>query len=124
MATAKDIMTKNLISIKKDTKVTEAINLMLGKNVSGLPIVNDDKSLLGIISEKDMLQLAFSDSIENEIVATYMTENIVTLDDDTELLDVCECLMTETFKRIPILSNNKLVGIISRRDILKYILEM
>ena len=124
MPLAKEIMTKNLITIRKDCPVFEAIDIMLKNKISGLPVVDDDMGLIGVITEKDLLELAFKKTIEDEKVAEHMSTDVITMDEELDVLDVCECLMTETFKRVPIVSKDKLVGIISRRDILRYILDM
>ena len=115
-------MTTNLVTIKKDTCVRDAIELILKKRISALPVIDDNIALIGIVSEKDLLQLAFYDNIDDVTVTDFMSEDVVTMQKDTALLDICEFFMNNNYKRIPIVSNNKLVGIISRKDMLKYIL--
>lgn len=123
MSTAKDIMTKDVITIKKDTSIRDVIGIILNKRISGLPVVADDMSLEGIISEKDLLQLVFTDSIDEVTVESIMTRDVVTFREDSELFDICDYFMNENIKRVPILSGNKLAGILSRKDMLRYILE-
>ena len=79
-------------------------------------------SLIGIITEKDLLHLSFYDSTDEVTVGDIMTRDVVTMDKDTNLLDICEFFLHNNYKRIPITSENKLVGIISRKDMLKHIL--
>ncbi len=124
MALAKDIMIKELITIREDTPIIEAITVMLQNYISSLPVVDENMRLLGILTEKDVLELSFFNFTNDEKAVDYMDRDIITMNENSELLDVCECLMREGFKRIPILSNGRLVGIISRRDMLKYILAM
>ena len=119
---AQDIMTSDLITIKEDTHVRDAIKLILEKRISGLPVVREDMSLAGIVSEKDFLQLAFYDNIDDAKVADFMTRDVVTAGKDTSLLEICELFMQNNYKRIPVVTDNKLVGIISRKDMLKFVL--
>jgi CBS domain-containing protein len=123
LACAQDIMTKDLITIKETTPVREAIQIILQKKISGLPVVSDDMLLIGIVTEKDLLGLSFYDNVENSTAADVMTREIISMPQETDLLDVCDFFMNNNYKRLPIVCNKKLIGIISRKDILKYILK-
>jgi predicted transcriptional regulator len=122
LATAQDIMVKNILTLKENSSAKEAIKLILDKRISGIPIVKDDMTLSGIITEKDLLQLTFYDTAEEVTVADIMTREVVTMDKDTDLLEISEFFLNNNYKRLPITSSKKLVGIISRKDVLKYIL--
>jgi CBS domain-containing protein len=122
LATAQDIMVKEILTLKENSSAKDAIRLILDKRISGIPIVSDDMTLLGIITEKDLLQLSFYDTTEEVTVADIMTREVITMDKDTNLLEICELFLNKNYKRIPITSGNKLVGIISRKDMLKHIL--
>lgn len=122
LAIAQDIMTTNLITIREDTKARDAIKLILDKRISGLPVVRENMSLAGIVSEKDFLQLAFYDNIDDAKVADFMITEVITAGKDTDLLEICEIFMNNNYKRIPVVDDNKLIGIISRKDMLKYVL--
>ncbi len=124
MANAKSIMTTRVITVKDHTPIREAIEILVDKKISGLPVVNDENKLVGLISEKDLLRLVFTGEVDLGIVADFMTREVVALDEETDLLDVCEYLIDMNYKRIPILKDNRLVGIISRRDMIRYILNM
>lgn len=115
---AKDIMKCAVIVIRKDESVYEAIRLMIGKNISGLPVV-DDTGLVGIISEKDLLKLLFDKEFLPGIVEDYMTREVVSFDEEASARDVCYSLMTNNFRRVPILRRGNIVGIISRADLIK-----
>ncbi len=123
LAIAKDIMTKKIITIKENTSVRDTIKLILEKRISGIPVVDDNMLLVGIISEKDLLQLAFFGNIDDAKVADLMSKDVHTMQEDTDLLEIYEFFTQNNYKRVPILSNNKLVGIISRKDMLKHILD-
>ncbi len=123
MSSAKEIMTRNVITINKDLPVVDAIKLLVEKGISGLPVVSDDMNLLGVVSEKDLLNLVFASNLEGITVEEFMTSEVTSFSEDADLLTICECLMQNNFKRVPILKDGKLTGIVSRRDLIKYILE-
>ncbi len=117
-------MTKRVISVKANTPIYEALKLIATYGISGLPVVEDDMTLIGIVSEKDVLSL-FYDNGDNEItVSDFMTQPPLCFDEDESLLDVCDFLKKNVFRRVPITSKGKLVGIISIRDVIEYILQL
>jgi CBS domain-containing protein len=125
MLRAKDIMTRSLITVTRDTPIYDAVELMVTHGISGLPIVEADMTLVGILSEKDVIKLIFAKGDgESKTVDDFMTEPAVHFDEEECLLDVCDFLRKNIFRRVPITSKEKLVGVISIRDALKYILEL
>ncbi|MHC4887928.1 MAG: CBS domain-containing protein [Planctomycetota bacterium] len=125
MLKAKDIMTENVVSVKKDTPIYEALGLLSEYNITGIPVVRDDMILVGVLSEKDILRLFYAHEDEEEgTVNDFMTQPAVHFDEEESLLDICDCLMNNYFRRVPVTSGGKLVGIISRKDIIDYILRL
>jgi len=124
MLTAKDIMTEDIISVREDTPIYEAVELIVKHGISGMPVVKDDMTLVGIVSEKDLIKLFYGKEGENNRVCDFMTQPAVHFDVDESLLDVCDFLMKNIFRRVPITSKDKLAGIISIKDVLGYILEL
>lgn len=133
MFEAKTIMKTEVVTVKRQTPIYEAINLLVENDITGLPVVNDDMTLAGIVSEKDVLGLLshldalmvvpdLKDSVAS--VEDFMTKDVVSFDKNDDLLDICECLIENSFRRVPITFGGKVVGIISRRDIVGFILEM
>ena len=124
MFTANSVMTKDVITVSQNTPVYEAMRVLVENRITGLPVVSDDMSLLGMVSEKDMLKLLYETHIQDAPVAEVMTREVVSFDENDDVIDVCECLIDNHFRRIPILSEGRLAGIISRRDIIKFILKL
>ena len=125
MIEVKDIMTKNVVCINRNVPVVDAIRLMSKKNITGVPVVEDDMMLLGIISEQDVLRLFHTyDDEKDRTVNDFMTQPAVHFEQEEPLLDVCYCLRDNSIRRVPITSNGKVVGVISRSDILKCILQL
>ena len=122
--TAKDIMIKDVITVKTDTPMHEAMELVAKYDVSGLPVVDDDMTLVGILSEKDMVNLLYTpDNQHEKTVSDFMTQPAIYFDEDKNLLDVCDFLVKNIFRRVPITSNKKLVGIISIKDVIEAVIQ-
>jgi len=116
-------MTTDVVAVKRDTPIGRAIEILVEKNITGLPVVNDDMTLAGMITEKDVLGIIFDLEDESGKVEDFMSKDVVSFDQNEDIIAICECLVNANFRRVPVLSEGKLAGIISRRDIVKYILE-
>ena len=124
MIRAKDIMSTNVISVKKDDSILDAVKLLVENNISGLPVVDDDMNLTGILSEKDVVYLFYEhEQAEDKTVSDYMTHPAVCFDENNALLNVCNFLVKNIFRRVPVTTDGKLVGIISIKDILNSVLQ-
>jgi CBS domain-containing protein len=125
MLRAKDVMSTDVVSITKDCPIFDAVQLMVKKNISGLPVVDEDKNLAGILSEKDVVDLFYEyEQAEGKTVSDYMTNPAVCFDGNNALLNVCSFLEKNIFRRVPVTLDGKLVGIISVQDILKSVLRL
>jgi CBS domain-containing protein len=124
MARAKEIMTPRVISVREDEDIYEAIRMLAANEITGLPVVDADEKLVGVITEKDVLALLYTMQDKPGTVREFMTPNVVCFDQENDLFDVAEALRTSSFRRVPILDHGRLVGIISRRDIIKYMREL
>ena len=125
MLKAKDIMTKNALTVKKDTPIYEAVEAMAKNNITGVPVVEDGMKLVGILTEKDVLNLFYAHEHEkNKTVGDFMSQTVVRFDRNTDLRDICDCLKDSNFRRVPVTSRGEVVGIVSRADIIQYILQM
>lgn len=122
MLKAKDIMTKRVISVKTDTPIYDALKLIASYGISGLPVVEDDMTLVGIVSEKDVLSLFYNNDDDEITVDDFMTQPPIFFDENESILDICDFLRKNIFRRVPITSEGKLIGIISIRDVIEYIL--
>ena len=121
---AKIVMISNVVYIQKQTPIDEAIEILADKNITGLPVVNGDMTLAGVISEKEVMQLLYDNGTMSDIVEDFMTENPLSFEQEDNLIDIAECFMKNNFRRVPITSEGKLVGIVSRRNIIEYILQL
>ena len=125
MVKAKDIMTTHVIWVKKQTPIYEAGGLLIKNEITGMPVVEDDMTLTGIITEKDLLRLYYADEEEkNKTVGSFMTRPAVSYRENESLQSICDFMMINYFRRVPVVSiKGKVVGIVSRPDVLNYILQ-
>jgi len=124
MFKAKSIMSTKLISVKRQMDIYDAIKILADNNITGMPVVNDDMSIAGIITEKDVLGLLYDNAAKGGKVEDYMTKGVVSFNINDNLIDIAECLIKNSFRRVPITDGGKLVGIISRKDLIAYILKL
>jgi len=125
MREAKEIMTKHVICIRKETPIFEALKLMSTNNITGIPVVEEDMTLVGMLSEQDILRLFHTyDDEKDRTVNDFMTQPAIHFEEDELLLDVCYCLRDNSIRRVPVTLNGKVTGVISRSDILKCIIQL
>ncbi len=119
-----EFMATNLITFSPDTPIETAIDTFLSHKISGAPVVDDEGKLVGILSEKDCMKTLFEASYYNNLggyVKEYMSTEVTTIDVNETLSNVADNFMNSRFRRFPILEGEKLVGQISRRDVLRAI---
>ena len=121
MVKASTIMTSSVVTVTAETDIYEAIRTMVANDVTGLPVVADDGALVGIVTEKDVLSLLYNVEDHPGQVQDFMTSDVVAFDHETDVFDVAKQLGNRDFRRVPILDNGKLIGIVSRKDIIRYI---
>ena len=120
-----NIMQTDVISVKKDTSVYKAMELLRENNITGLPVVDNKMHLVGIITEKDVVTLLYAVKNEKAKVKEFMTEEVVSFDLNSSMIEICDCFARNHFRRVPILDDEgRVVGIVSKKDIIAYILEM
>jgi len=119
----RDIMTAGLLTTTLGAPLLEAAEILVAHRLTGLPVVDDSMRLLGILSEKDVLRLLDSSPSRTWRVRDVMTPDVVSVNVDDDLLDACRCLAENSFRRVPVLDRGRLVGIVSRADLILYILK-
>ncbi|MEI6914061.1 MAG: CBS domain-containing protein [Armatimonadota bacterium] len=146
--TAEQIMTRNVTVVKKGTSIEEALKLMANKHVSGLPVVDVDGKLVGVITESDLLLRGqrMGDSGHAPLPGTVspgsdrvseayfkagaatveeaMTPNVIAFEPKSSVADISRVMIQKQINRVPIVSAGKVVGIISRSDIIRSMAEL
>ncbi len=119
---AADIMTTSVITAKKDMVLTDVIALLLRWHISAMPVVDNEDKMIGIVSEIDLVNLTFDGNARDTTVEEVMVTDIVSFSPDTQLADLVQSFSKKHLRRVPILDKGKVVGIVSRRDILREML--
>lgn len=118
----KDYMTTSLINIQSEQQVYDAIKTLLNNRISGAPVVDKNGKLVGVLSEKDCLRIFANGSFHNlpaSIVDDYMSKIVTTVNAETDVFTAADIFLKHTFRRLPVMEGDNLIGIVSRRDILK-----
>jgi len=119
---ASDIMTTNVITAKKDMVLTDVIALLLRWHISAMPVVDNEDKMVGIVSEIDLVNLTFDGNAADTTVEEVMITDVVYFNPNTQLADLVQAFSKKHLRRVPIIENGKIVGIVSRRDILREML--
>jgi CBS domain-containing protein len=119
----REFMNRDLITLSKDQDVFQAIDHILGRRISGAPVVDDDGNFLGIFSEKTAMRVlvaAMYDRVPGTNVGSYMNlDRNRIIDENDSLLDVAHKFQQTPYRRLPVLHGTKLAGQVSRRDVLR-----
>lgn len=118
----KDYMVGDHLAFKPTMNVLDAIHLLLEHELSGAPVVDDRKRLVGFLSEKDCLKIALEASYFDSrggLVSDFMVRDVVSLPGNANLVDAIQLFTTRPFRCLPVVEEDRLIGQLSRRDILK-----
>ena len=119
MLTARDIMTENVVTILPTCSVRSAIELLISEQISGLPVVDENDRLVGIVTEFALLATAYDARITNDSVSKHMTTDVLTVDIDDPVRKVADLFVVQRVRRVPVMDRGRIIGLISRRDVLK-----
>jgi CBS domain-containing protein len=120
--TVRDHMSTDLIAARAEMSVHEAMDLLLEHHVSGLPIIDERGGIIGILTERDCLRVAYAASYYQDLgslVGETMTREVETIDADADIATAIERFLNSPYRRLPVLQGTRLVGQISRRDVLR-----
>jgi CBS-domain-containing membrane protein len=145
MLTAKDIMTKDVVTVKAETSIEELSSLLVKNQISGVPVVDDAGTLYGIVTENDLISrnkrlhiptvisfldaaiyLESSKKFEEEVkrmaatkVGDICARKVVTITEDTTVVDIATIMADKKVHLLPVVKNGKVVGIVGKRDVVK-----
>jgi predicted transcriptional regulator len=121
-ATAQEIMVTKLHVARPEQRVLDVVNMLLKNRISGAPVVDENRMLVGIISEKDCIKAlmrAVHHGVPFSQVSDVMSTKIITISEDTHIMAMSHLFLSHPIRRLPVLRDGKLVGQVSRRDVLK-----
>lgn len=139
----KDVMTKDPIAVQKFENIIRVAHILADKGISGLPVVDKENRVIGVVTQADILAMVgmrkehtFKDFLKHalgepllerkagDIVADIMTTTVVTITSDVSIAKVAQIMDEKKIRRLPVVDGDKkLIGIISRADILKAVLQ-
>lgn len=122
-----DYMTEQLITFTPETELFEAIQVFSKTSVSGAPVVNNRGEMVGLLSESDCLKGILSYTYHEEehggLVGDFMTTAVETIEADADIISISERFIKERRRRFPVLKDGKLIGQVSRKDVLRAVTE-
>ncbi|MGF1615591.1 MAG: CBS domain-containing protein [Gammaproteobacteria bacterium] len=124
---AKDYMSANLVTFTPTMDVLHAIQMLVDRQISGAPVVDETGNLVGVLSQKDCLRVALDASYHGEWggrVSELMSRNVKTVEAETSILEVAEMFMQDEYRRYPVMEDNRLIGQISRHDVLRALITL
>ncbi len=123
MLTAGAIMTTDLVTVRPDASIEDAIEILLNQQISGLPVTDDDGRLVGVITEFALLAVAYDKRVKNHTVSQHMTRDVITVDIDDPISRMADLCIVHRVRRVPVMKDGRLVGVIARRDVLRALVE-
>ncbi len=121
-ALVKDYMARTLITFTPDMDVLEAVHALVTHRIAGAPVVDRTGSLVGVLSEQDCLRVALNagyHGIWGGPVADFMSDKVKTVDANMSIIDLAQLFLDSPYRRFPVMDENRLVGQVSRRDVLR-----
>ncbi len=122
MYQAKDIMNTEVITLREDATIEDAIRTLLQYKISGTPVIDEQHNLVGIISEFQLIEAFYTPEIKREKVRDSMSKDVVTVEKETVLSEIANLFVLHRIRRVPVVYEGKVVGIIARRDLLRHIM--
>lgn len=124
LPTVRDHMDNRHFNLTKQTPILEAVDFLLEHHITGATVVDDDGKLVGLLSEKDCLRL-IARGVDAEMpkgsVGDYMSTELVTVEPDMNIYFAAGIFLSHSMRRLPVVENGVLVGVITRFDILRAI---
>lgn len=121
-----DHMARDVVTLSPEQEVNAAVHVLLKHGVSGAPVVDGDGQLVGMLTEKDCLRAALEASYYRDWgkpVAAYMSRDVITMDPDIDILTACQMFLDGPYRRFPVVDAGRLMGQISRTDVLRALAE-
>ena len=123
--TVREFMGASLVTFNPGQEIKDAIQTLLDHKLSGSPVVDNRGNMVGYLSEKDCLKVALNAAYNDHWggkVADFMTPHVTSVDVDSSMIEIAEMFVNKPFKRLPVVKENRLVGQIHRRDVLRALL--
>ncbi|MBN1459689.1 MAG: CBS domain-containing protein [Armatimonadetes bacterium] len=121
---ASQVMTTALVTATVDMLLTEVMNLLVSHGIGCLPVIDEDRNLLGVITAYDVMNAAASGQADQTTVGDAMSKEVLSFSPEDDLAGIVNACLAKRMHRVPIVKDGKAVGLISRRDIIREILAL
>ena len=118
-----DIMSHPVITVSDDTKMEEAAVILRDMGCSGAPVVDKDGHIVGILSRRDFEKTRKPKHMHS-VVKAFMNRNVITISNDKSVIDAVKLMIKHDIGRIPVRKHDKIVGIITRSDVMMYFYDL
>ena len=120
MTVIRDIMSDQVVSVRSETTLAEAVEILTQLHVGSAPVVSAHGTLLGVISDQALIDVVFDAAARSASVSQYMTPDVQCVQPDDQLSRAAQLFALYSYRRLPVVENGKLVGIVSRRDLMNH----
>jgi CBS domain-containing protein len=122
MAVIRDIMSKIVISVRPEATLMDAVKTLTKHHLSGAPVVTKEGQVIGFISEPNLMDVLFDESLRTAPVTKFMTSSVHVLDSQDSISTAASMFSMYGIRRLPVVENGRFVGVVTRRDLLAYAL--
>ena len=127
--TVENYMTRRLVTFQPDQTMDQVLDLLLKKNISGGPVIDEQNNLIGVISEGDCLKEVVKGKYNDiptlsGLVRDHMAKDVKSVSPDMNIFDLAQMFLNMRLRRFPVLKNGKLVGQISQKDVMRAVIKL
>ncbi len=122
----RDFMVTKPVVFTRNTDLLDAVRTLVDRRISGAPVVDEQGSLVGVLTERDFLKAALVAGYHGErggCIGDYMSSDVVAVHADDNLLDVATRFVETKYRRYPVMEDNRVVGVVGRRDVLRAVID-
>lgn len=123
----RDYMTTTLFTLQQNLEVLRAVRILVEHDISGAPVVDENGKLVGILTERDCMRIDLEAGYYEDYggrVENYMSKDVISIDPDMSILELAKRFIDAPYRRYPVVKNDHLVGLISRRDVMRALDEL
>ncbi len=118
-----EVMDADVLTVSSGATVENAVRSLVENRISGLPVIDGTGALVGIVTEFELLETLYSPRVRELLVGDMMTKDVLTVGPDSSLAEATDLMVVHRIRRLPVVDGGKLVGVVSRRDLLRYTLD-
>lgn len=123
----RDYMATRLFTLAPTTEILHAVHLLVENDISGAPVIDEYGKLVGMLTEHDFMRIALEASYYEDYggrVEEYMSKDVSTIDPDESIVALARRFINSSYRRYPVVENDRLIGQISRRDVMRALDEL